>query len=67
MSGPAWRSLAEMRGEPVLPLRVGDLVRTGENFHPHYRIIALSEDRAWIRDVQHGTDHVVPFDRCRKL
>jgi hypothetical protein len=46
---------------------VGDAVRTGENFHPHYQVIALTEDRAWIRDTQHGTDHVVPLDRCTRL
>jgi hypothetical protein len=67
VSGLAWRSLADIRSEPVLPVKVGDLIRTGENFHPHYHVIALTEDRAWIRDTQHGTDHVVLIDRCRRL
>lgn len=48
-------------------MAVGDLVRTGENYHPHYHVIALSQDRAWVRDSQHGVDHVVPRDRCRRL
>ena len=48
-------------------VEVGDLVRTGGNFHPHYHVIALTEDRAWIRDTQHGIDHVVPLDRCTKI
>ena len=45
----------------------GDLVRTGENFHPHYRVIAVTGDKAWIRDVQYGSDHIVPADRCRAI
>ena len=48
-------------------IAIGDLVRTGSSSHPHYRVIALTEDRAWIRDTQHGTDHVVPLDRCTRL
>jgi hypothetical protein len=54
---PAWGS----------PLAVGDLVRTGENAWPQYRIIAMSEDRAWVRDLQYGTDFVVPMERCRRV
>ena len=43
-------------------VHVGDIVRTGENRYPHYRVIAISGDRAWIRDVQYCTDHVVRID-----
>jgi hypothetical protein len=64
MSALPWRSPGTQRGAQVRP---GDLVRTGENFHPHYHVIALTDDRAWIRDAQHGTDHVVPIDRCAKI
>jgi hypothetical protein len=67
VSGLAWRSLADVRGEPTLPVRVGDLIRTGENFHPDFHVIALTEDRAWIRDTQHGNDHIVPLHRCRRI
>jgi hypothetical protein len=48
-------------------LCVGDLVRTGDNLYPHYEIVAMSGDRAWIRDVQYGSDHVVPMGRLRKV
>jgi hypothetical protein len=65
MSALPWRSPADLLGEAVLS--VGDLVRTGENLHPQYCVIALTRDRAWIRDTQHGTDHIVPLDRCRKI
>ena len=67
MSVLAWRSPADLRGEATSHVSAGDLVRMGENFHPHYHVIAMTEDRAWIRDTQHGTDHVVPVDRCRKI
>jgi len=48
-------------------ISVGDMIRTGENFHPHYHVIAVTDDRAWIRDTQHGTDHIIPIDRCRRV
>ena len=67
MSGLAWRSLADVRGEPVLPVKAGDLIRTGESLHPRYHVIAVTEDRAWIRDTQYGTDHIVPIDRCHRI
>ena len=66
MTGLAWRSPEDAPSH--LPhATVGDIVRTGENFHPHYRVIAVSADRAWIRDIQRGTDHVIPISRCRRL
>jgi len=63
----AWRSPANLLGETVTSVSVGDLVRTGENFHPHFQVIAVTEDRAWIQDTQHGTDHIVPVDRCNRI
>jgi hypothetical protein len=66
MSGLAFRSPMQVPGEAT-DVMVGDLVRTGENFHPHYEVIAVTHDRAWIRDTQYGSDHVVPIDRCRRI
>ena len=48
-------------------LCVGDLVRTGDNLYPHYEIVAMSGDCAWIRDAQYGWDHVVPTARLQKV
>jgi hypothetical protein len=48
-------------------LCVGDLVQTGDNRYPQYEIVAMSGDRAWIRDVQYGCDHVVPVGRLRQV
>jgi hypothetical protein len=62
-----WKSPADLLGEGTPHVSVGDVIRTGENFHPHYQVIAMSEGRAWIRDTQHGTDHIVPVDQCRRI
>ena len=53
--------------DPDAPIAAGDLVRTGHNAYPRFRVIATSDDRAWVRDAQTGTDHVVPIARCRKI
>ena len=45
----------------------GDIIRTGENLHPHYRVIAIYSDRAWVRDVQFGADHIVLVANCRRV
>jgi hypothetical protein len=63
----ASRPLSLVRGEGSFPIGPGDIIRTGSNSYPYYRVIAISEDRAWIRDVQNGTDHVVPTARCHRI
>jgi len=45
----------------------GDLVHTGSNHFPHFRVVAVHEDMAWLRDVQSGLDHLVPLRRCHRL
>lgn len=67
MSALAWKAPADLLGDGSAHVAVGDVIRTGENCHPHYQIIAMSDDRAWIRDTQHGTDHIVPIDRCTRI
>jgi hypothetical protein len=67
VSALAWRSQTDLQSELSPSISPGDLVRTGDNLHPHYRIIAQSDGRVWIRDTQHGTDHVVPLDRCTRI
>ena len=67
MKSNAWQLPTDLLDEATSHVAVGDVVRTGENFHPHYHVIAVAENRAWIRDIQHGRDHIVPIDRCRKL
>lgn len=48
-------------------IQVGDLVRTGANYHPHFTVIAVSGDKAWVRNVQNGADSLALISRCRKL
>jgi hypothetical protein len=48
-------------------IQAGDLVRSGPNFFPHFEVIAVSGDKAWVRDVQTGADHLALLSRCRKL
>lgn len=45
----------------------GDLVRTGANAFPHYRVIAVHGEKAWVRDVQYGSDGVTSLNLCRKI
>jgi hypothetical protein len=47
-------------------IRAGDHVRTGANAFPKFEVVAVSGDRVWLRDVQFGTDHVVPAARCNR-
>ena len=45
----------------------GDLVRTGANAFPHYRVIAVCGDKVWVRDVQYGSDGITSLTLCRKI
>ena len=48
-------------------IQPGDLVRTGVNLHPHFEVVAVHGDKAWVRNVQNGADHLAQLDRCRRL
>ena len=48
-------------------IRPGDIVRTGQNQFPHFEVIAVNGEKAWLRDVQSGEDHLAIVSRCRKL
>jgi hypothetical protein len=48
-------------------INVGDLVRTSPNLFPHWRVIAIDGDKAWLRDVQTQSDGVTELIRCRKV
>lgn len=45
----------------------GDLVRSGPNLFPHFIVVAVNADKAWVRDVQTGADHLALLSRCRKI
>ena len=48
-------------------IKAGDLVRTGPNLFPHYEVIAVHGDKAWVRNVQNNLDGVTNVNRCRKI
>jgi hypothetical protein len=48
-------------------IRPGDLVRTGPNLFPHFEVLAVHGEKAWVRDVQNGADHLALLSRCRKI
>jgi hypothetical protein len=48
-------------------IAVGDLVRTGPNLFPHYTVIAIHGEKAWVRNTENGTDGLAFLDRCRKI
>jgi hypothetical protein len=48
-------------------IQVGDLVRTGPNLYPHFEVVAVHADKAWVRNVQNGSDHLAMLSRCRKI
>ncbi len=45
----------------------GDLVRTGANAFPYYKVIAVDGDKVWVRDVQYGSDGITSLALCRKI
>lgn len=46
---------------------VGDLVRTGPNLFPHFEVVAVHGDKAWVRNIVNGADHLALISRCRKI
>jgi hypothetical protein len=48
-------------------VRAGDIVRMGANHYPHYAVIAIDGDKAWVRDVTTGEDCLAQLSRCRKV
>lgn len=45
----------------------GDLVRTGLNLCPQFEVIAVFGQKAWVRNVDNGEDHLALLSRCRKI
>jgi hypothetical protein len=48
-------------------ISVGDLVRTGPNLFPHFEVLAVHGERAWVRNTDNGADHLALQSRCRKI
>ncbi len=48
-------------------IQAGDMVRTGPNLHPHFTVVAISGDKAWVRNIETGVDGLTAISRCRKI
>ena len=48
-------------------ISVGDLVRTGPNLYPHFEVLAVHGEKAWVRNTDNGSDHLAIMSRCRKI
>jgi hypothetical protein len=48
-------------------IAVGDLVRTGPNLFPHFEVLAVHGDKAWLRNIADGADALAMTCRCRRL
>lgn len=48
-------------------IQAGDLVRTGLNLFPHYTVMAVVGDKAWVRNIQTGADGITLVSRCRRI
>lgn len=48
-------------------IQAGDMVRTGPNLFPHFTVVAVDGDKAWLRNVQNGMDGLAAVARCRKI
>ena len=48
-------------------ITAGDLVRTGPNLFPHFEVVAVHGEKAWVRTVLNGADHLALLSRCRKI
>ncbi|HYG25326.1 MAG TPA: hypothetical protein VD906_00305 [Caulobacteraceae bacterium] len=49
---------------PPDPVRVGDIVKTGPNDYPRFKVVALDSGRAWLRNIVTGEDAVVSLEEC---
>ena len=45
--------------------RVGDLISADAGGLPVYRVLALAEARAWVRDDRDGSDHILLVGQFR--
>jgi hypothetical protein len=48
-------------------IAVGDLVSTGPNLFPHFEVLAVHGEKAWVRNISNGADHLALVSRCRHI
>lgn len=69
MSLPSYSDVFSIRHERDHDEEIlaGDIVRSGPNLFPHFEVVAVHGDKAWVRNVQNGADHLALLARCRKV
>lgn len=45
----------------------GDIVRTGPNLFPHYMVVAVNGDTAWVQNTETGAQALTAINRCRRI
>lgn len=45
----------------------GAVARTGQNHFPHFQVVAVHSDKAWVPDLQSGQDHIARTRRLRLM
>jgi hypothetical protein len=48
-------------------IRIGDTVRCGTNSYPHFEVMAVHGDKAWLRNISNGADSIAMVLRCRRI
>ena len=48
-------------------IQAGDMVRTGPNLFPHFTVVAVDGDKAWLRNIQNGMDALASLRKCRRI
>jgi hypothetical protein len=46
-------------------VQIGDLVSSDAGGLPIYRVLALQDQRTWLRDERSGRDHIAPLSSLR--
>jgi len=46
-------------------IEAGDVVRTGPNARPQFQVLAIRDDRVWVRNIDTFADGIVDVNRCR--
>jgi hypothetical protein len=69
MSQVSYSDLYDIRHEREYEESIiaGDLVRTGQNMFPHFTVIAIHGEMAWVKNTENGADGLTHLNRCRKI
>ncbi len=68
MAAVSYLNVFGIEHEPAQePIGPGDVVCTGPNACPQFRVIAVHQDVVWVRNAETGVDGLTAISRCRKV